>query len=76
MNILPTIEPGTYRHNKSGKLYEVIGVALQTETEEPLVIYRALYETACKLFARPYAVFVEKIELSGETKPRFEKIDD
>ena len=28
------ISKGTYRHSKSGKLYEVIGLALETETEE------------------------------------------
>ena len=34
-----TIPKGTYRHTKSGKMYEVIGVALHTETNEQLVIY-------------------------------------
>ena len=38
------ISKGTYKHSKSSKLYEVIGLALETETEELLVIYRPLYE--------------------------------
>ena len=38
-----TIAKGVYRHTKSGKLYEVHGVALQTETNEQLVVYGALY---------------------------------
>jgi hypothetical protein len=32
-----TIQPGRYRHNK-GNLYEVVGVAKHSETEEPLVV--------------------------------------
>lgn len=71
----PEIEKGTYRHSKKGHLYEVIGVALQTETDKPLVIYRPLYENEYELFARPYDMFIENIELNGEIKPRFEKID-
>lgn len=73
------IQKGTYRHSKTGNLYEVIGVALQTETLEQLVIYRQLYKNEGKkyqyeLFARPYDMFVEMVELDGETKPRFEKV--
>ena len=36
------IEPGRYRHYK-GNDYEVIGEAQHSETEEPFVVYRALY---------------------------------
>ena len=70
-----SIEKGTYRHSKSGRLYEVLGVALQTETDESLVIYRPLYESEYELFARPYAMFIEKVEINGEMKLRFEKVD-
>ena len=68
------IEAGTYRHTKSGRLYEVLGVALQTETEEQLVIYKPLYESEFELFARPYDMFMEQVEIDGEVKPRFEKV--
>lgn len=73
-----SIEKGTYRHNKSGKLYEVLGVAQQTETGEQLVIYRPLYEHVFgyELFARPYEMFIEIVELDGKKIPRFEKISD
>ena len=67
------IIPGIYRHTKSGKQYEVIEVALHTEMNEQLVIYRPLYESPYKLFARPYTLFVEDIELDGQTVPRFTK---
>ena len=76
MSEFPQIEKGTYRHNKKGHLYEVLGIALQTETSEPLVIYRPLYDSEYGFFARPYAMFLEKVELNGELKPRFEKIDE
>ncbi len=72
---LPTIEKGIYRHTKSGNLYEVIGVTFHTESYEPLVIYRPLYKSKYELFARPYAMFRETVELNGEMKPRFEKAD-
>lgn len=72
----PSIEKGTYRHNKKGQLYEVLGIALQTETDEPLVTYRPLYESEFELFARPYAMFMQEIEVNGVMVPRFEKVDE
>lgn len=73
---LPQLEKGTYRHTKSGQLYEVAGVTFNTETYEPLVVYRPLYEhDKYELFARPYDVFIGKIEINGALLPRFEKLD-
>lgn len=69
-----TIQSGTYRHTKSGKLYEVLGVALETETTEQLVIYKPLYDNEYGLFARPYDMFTGQAEIDGEMKPRFEKM--
>lgn len=74
---LSELKKGTYRHNKSGQLYEIIGVTFNTETYQPLVIYRPQYDHGkYELFARPYDVFVEMVELDGEMKPRFEKVDN
>ena len=39
---LPNLLFGKYRHYKGGG-YEVIGVARHSETLEPMVIYRPLY---------------------------------
>ena len=72
----PKIKIGTFRHSKTGKLYEVIGVALQTETGEPLVVYKPLYESHHELFARPYEMFIDMVEINGVATPRFERIDD
>lgn len=72
----PMIEKGTWRHVKSGKLYDVLGVALHTETDEWLVVYRPKYDTAYELFVRPYGMFCEWVEIDGQSKPRFEKVAD
>ena len=69
------ISKGVYKHSKSGKLYEVIGLALETETEELLVIYRPLYENEYELFARPASMFTETVVLDGKSVPRFEKVN-
>ena len=63
------IEPGLYRHYK-GNDYEVLGVATHSETEESLVVYRALYGEF-GLWVRPEAMFSETVEVDGESVPRF-----
>lgn len=70
---LPSVDPGTYRHNKKGQLYEVIGTGLHTETSEPMVLYRPLYKNKYKYFVRPYAGFTETVSVDGKVVPRFEK---
>lgn len=67
------IKPGKYRHYK-GKDYDVLEVATHTETEEKLVIYRALYGEF-GLWARPLAMFMETVEVEGEVVPRFRYIE-
>lgn len=75
MTDFPSIEKGIYRHSKTGHLYEVLGVALQTETDEPLVLYRPLDDNEYEFFARPYGMFVEEVTINGAVKLRFEKVD-
>jgi len=65
------ITPGTYRHYK-GNLYEVVDVARHSETEEQLVVYRALYGER-GLWVRPLAMFEETVVVDGVEHPRFEK---
>jgi hypothetical protein len=66
------IQTGLYRHYK-GNTYQVIGIAKHSETEEDLVVYRALYGE-CGLWVRPLDMFCEKIEVGGTLIPRFELI--
>lgn len=69
----PMVTPGTYRHYK-GNLYEVVDVATHSETEERLVVYRALYAER-GLWVRPLAMFTETVEVDGVTVPRFALVD-
>ncbi len=66
---LPTLRLGHYRHYKGGE-YEVIGVARHSETLEPLVLYRPLYNST-GLWVRPFAMFVESVQYQGWSQPRF-----
>jgi hypothetical protein len=69
---LPTAPPGRYRHYKGGEC-EVVGVARHSESLEPLVLYRPLYD-ASGLWARPHAMFFGEVESDGRMQPRFARI--
>ncbi len=66
---LPSLPNGRYRHYKGGE-YEVVGVARHSETHQPLVVYRPLYNQT-GLWVRPFPMFVEDIEHEGRRQPRF-----
>lgn len=68
------IKPGRYRHFKGGE-YEVIDLALHSETEETLVVYRPLYGER-RLWVRPLPMFNDRKELDGRMVPRFDRIDE
>lgn len=71
---VPTLQPGIYEHYK-GSRYEVVGVGVHSESLEPMVIYKPLYESMTKFFVRPYDMFIEIVEINGDRIPRFKKID-
>ena len=67
---LPATPLGRYRHYKGGE-YEVIGVARHSESNEPLVVYRPLYDTT-GWWVRPHAMFFESLSIDGVNRLRFE----
>ena len=68
------VQPGRYRHFK-GNEYEVLGMARHSETEEEMVVYRALYGER-GLWVRPAAMWCETMERDGKVQPRFVRIEE
>ncbi len=69
---------GQYQHFRNKKFYEVIGVALHSETKEEMVVYKALYESDHlpfgQLWVRPKQMFLEQVLHEGNWVPRFQLI--
>ena len=71
---------GVYRHYKRGGTYEVIGLGMNSETDEPVVIYKALYADKefpiGQLWVRTIASFTSEVEHGGKSVPRFALLND
>ena len=63
------LKTGKYRHFK-GMEYELVGVARHSETEEPMVVYRALYGEG-GLWVRPLSMWNEQVDREDYHGPRF-----
>ena len=68
------LKKGLYRHYK-GNLYEVYMTAQHSETQEWMVVYKALYGKE-GMWVRPYDMFLEKVEVEGVLIQRFSFIKD
>ena len=64
------ISKGIYRHFKGG-IYEVIGVAIHTETQDGLVLYRDYENPDSITWARPVSMWNDMVN----GKKRFELIE-
>lgn len=64
-----TVVPGLYRHYK-GNDYEVLFEARHSETQEWVVVYRALYGER-GVWVRPKEMFCETVVIDGVEQPRF-----
>lgn len=67
-------KPGVYRHFK-GNEYELITIARHSETQEPMVVYRALYGEG-GIWVRPLPMWDERVVRDGYDGPRFLWIRD
>ncbi|MBR4039241.1 MAG: DUF1653 domain-containing protein [Clostridia bacterium] len=73
------IQPGDIVRHFKGNQYEVLHVALDSETQEEMIVYRALYGEG-GVWVRPKAMFLSKVD--REKYPhvtqeyRFEKVTE
>lgn len=71
------IVKGRYRHFKD-KYYEVVDIAINSETREKYVVYRALYGDKA-LYIRPYEMFASLVDKTKypnvDQEYRFELVD-
>ncbi len=67
------MKKGIYRHYK-GNEYELIDVALHSETLEEMIVYRALYGEQ-KVWVRPAYMWEEEVEVDGKKVRRFEFVE-
>jgi len=68
------IKKGIYEHYK-GNRYQVVDIALHSETLEEMVVYKALYGKE-KVWVRPAYMWAELIEKDGAKVPRFKFISE
>lgn len=68
------LRKGRYRHYK-GREYEVLYIAMHSETLEYMVVYRQLYGEH-GTWVRPLEMFKEIVNIDGQAIPRFTFIGD
>lgn len=70
---------GKYQHFRNKQYYEVIGIALHSETKEEMVVYKPLYHSAefppDQLWVRPKQMFLELVTHEGKPTPRFTLVE-
>lgn len=70
---------GKYKHYK-GNVYEVIGVGLNSDTYEKIVVYRGMYNSEefgnNPLWVKNLAEFLVNVEWEGKVVPRFKYLED
>lgn len=64
-----------FAHYKQGDQYRVVGLAIESNTDEWMVVYEPLYENpAAPLFTRPCREWREVVDWQGSKTERFSKV--
>ena len=66
------MKKGIYRHYK-GNEYELVAVAVHSETLEKMVVYKALYGDG-EYWVRPASMWDETVDVDGKRVKRFKYI--
>ncbi|MBI1833431.1 MAG: DUF1653 domain-containing protein [Candidatus Andersenbacteria bacterium] len=61
-----------FTHYKKGGTYEIVTLAVQEDTLEPLVVYRNLDKDS--MWVRTYTNFTEEVEHQGKNVKRFTSV--
>ena len=64
------MKPGDIVRHFKGKRYQILYFAKDSETQQDVVVYRALYGTR-ELWVRPAAMWNEEVTVDGRTVRRF-----
>lgn len=63
-----------YRHYK-GDIYEVVGLAIHSNDDVWMVVYKPLYENAdAELFTRPLDEWFSEVDYNNQKVERFQKV--
>lgn len=74
---MKTIQLGRIYQHYKGKNYKTITVAKSAENLEELVIYECLYPNPeGQIWARPLKMFLESVDVNGQSVPRFKPLED